>query len=193
MGITATYRRVTANEFKRLQTDKKYAARYFGTDVARTIASALRDFKELLRAGDEERSNDDPAPDDRTLNIDKDWQAIHFLLTGEFCFAGESKVPAPLCNIVMGGAETKWESTYGKIRILSQQQVHDAAELLKTISRDSLSARLDPREFNKHGVYPARDRWDAGELEGLLDVYESIRTFFQSAAENCEPVLISFD
>ena len=118
MGMTATYRRVTAAELKRLEGDRKYAARFFGTQgFGSTTLSALRNLKELLRAGDDVPPVEAPSADDRVLDLDKDWQAIHFLLTGEFCFAGESKVPAPLCNVVMGGTETKWKSTYGKVRL----------------------------------------------------------------------------
>jgi len=139
MGMTAKYRRVTAVNLKRLKADKKYAASYFGTGTARSIASALRSFKLLMQASDDDASSDDATADASVLDIDKDWQAVHFLLTGEFCFAGESKLPAPLCNVVMGGTETKWKSTYGKIRILSRQEVHEVAEALKDISRESLT------------------------------------------------------
>jgi hypothetical protein len=188
VGITATYRRVSTADLKRLEADRRYAARYFGT----SIESALQAFMQL-QPSDEAPSLDASAADESVLDIDKDWQAIHFLLTGEFCFAGESKTPPPLGNVIMGGTETKWEATYGRIRLLSPQEVRDVAEGLQGIAREGLVDRLDAEEFNRHKVYPARDRWDAEELEGLLDVYDRIKAFFLLAAANRQAVLISFD
>jgi hypothetical protein len=193
MGIQAKYRRISEEELRRLEADKKYAARFFGTGVGQIISAALSGFKQMLQRSDAGPPRDALAEDERLLDIDKDWQAIHFLLTGEFSFAGESKITPPLSNVVMGGVETKWESTYGKVRLLSRQEVQDVAEALNTISRSSLEMRLDPTGFNQHEVYPAYDRWDAEDLQPLLDVFERIKAFFSEAAAQRNLVLISFD
>ena len=71
---------------------------------------------QLFPASEEDPSSEQPAADSTVLDIDKHWQAVHFLLTGEFCFAGESRSPLPLCNVVMGGTETQWESKHPQAR-----------------------------------------------------------------------------
>jgi Domain of unknown function (DUF1877) len=195
MGVEAKYRRVTEKELNRLQTDKKFAARFFAFPTVRTIAAALIDFIKKAKAieSTSEQPSAVPKENERVLDIDKDWQAIHFLLTGEFCFSGESKTPPPMGNVIMGGVETMWESTYGKIRLLSQRETKDVAEALKKISRKDLKPRRDPKAFNKHKVYPAHDRWNADDLKPLLDIFDQLKAFFLKAAELGELVLISFD
>lgn len=52
---------------------------------------------------------------DYYLNIGKDWQAIHFLLTGEVAM-DKTNILSPLYYIILGGTETEYEADFGKVR-----------------------------------------------------------------------------
>ena len=84
MGITVSYQRISASKFTEIQNNPESAEEFFDSiHAAKT-----------------------------RLSIQKEWQAIHYLLTGEIAF-DESQAEPPLCNVVMGGKSTKIEATYG--------------------------------------------------------------------------------
>ena len=72
MSIEASYRRVTLQEFARLQDDAKAAESFFGT----SLEDLDNPEKFLARMQEQESS-------DRYLGIGTDWHALHFLLTGD--------------------------------------------------------------------------------------------------------------
>ena len=84
------------------------------------------------------------------FSVDKAWQAIHFLLTGEI----EGGSP-PLAWAVLGGLELADEKNYtggSPLRILSPEQVREVAEalsgfLLSDYCRESRSPRWSQRRF----------------------------------------------
>lgn len=72
MGIGASYRRLTLEEFEKLKNDAAYASLYFGDDLdTDEDIYAYYDALELS---------------DRYLDLDKYWQSLYFLLTGYFPF-----------------------------------------------------------------------------------------------------------
>ena len=183
MGIEASYRRVTREEWRRLNDDPEYARDYFGCAFDEEDDAAIDAYFEALESSD------------RYLDIHKDWQAIHFLLTGELADVGKSGIPPPLVNVVMGGTETPWEATYGQVRSLNPEEVRAVAEVLSQISEEDLAARLDPEAFNRAKVYPDPwpGGWDHESLELLLPVYSQLAAFFEAASQQGDFVLLSLD
>ena len=112
MSIEASYRRVTPEEFARLQSDAKTAESFFGRNL-----EDLDDPEELLVRMQEQESSD------RYLGIGKDWHALHFLLTGDGELRPHPLTPPPLSNVVHGGTNTPWPCTYGNVRSLSPDEV----------------------------------------------------------------------
>src|SRR5580765_7387105 len=108
MSIEASYRRVTPQEFVRLQGDAKAAESFFGRSL-----EDLEDPEKLLTQLQEQESSE------RYLSIGKDWHALHFLLTGDGELKPHPLPPPPLGNVVQGGAETPWSCTYGNVRLLT--------------------------------------------------------------------------
>jgi hypothetical protein len=70
MGIEATYRSVSPQEFERLLTNSAYAARYFGDDL--DTEEDIEAYVESLEASD------------RYLDLGKDWRSLYCLLTEDF-------------------------------------------------------------------------------------------------------------
>ncbi len=182
MGIEATYRRINAAEWDQLQRLQESDSALAGFDRYEAYAS--------IADSDELRSSD------RYLTIDKDWHALHALMTGEISDPSDIKpVPPPLGNVVMGGTDTSIDATYGKVRFLRPEEVREVAKALGRISVEDLRARFDPVAFTVANVYPnpRPGGWDADELEPLLWVYPQLVGFFRDAAREGNVVLLSFD
>ena len=168
MGIEASYRRINPAEWDKLQQLFKSYSTLDGEDRYEAHAN--------IADSDELRSSD------RYLTIDKDWHALHALLTGEISNPSNIQpVPPPLRNVVMGGTETPIDATYGKVRFLKPDEVRDVADALSKISVQELQARFDPIAFTKAEVYsnPRPGGWDIEQLESLLWIYLQLVGFFR--------------
>ena len=120
----------------------------------------------------------------RYLDIDKAWQIIHFLLTGDALGGDE-----PLCNAVMGGTEIgDVEVVYGPARFLLPEQVVEVATALASISEDELWNRFDIAAVRKAKIYP--QGWTGSERSYVLNYFNSLKTYFHDAANAQEPVIL---
>jgi hypothetical protein len=184
MSIEASYRRVTPQEFARLQGDPKAAESFFGTSL-----EDLDDPEKLLARMQEQESND------RFLGVGTDWHALHFLLTGDGELKSHPLPPPPLGNAVQGGTETQWSCTYGHVRSLTPEEVRAVADALSKISVDELRSRFSVAAFNAAQIYPhgRRARWTEQEVESVFEIYPRLVEFFQSAARDGDMVLLSSD
>jgi Domain of unknown function (DUF1877) len=186
MGITATYRRVTPQEFSELQNDPKAAKSFFGLDLD---SFDFSNPEAMLAKFQEQEA------DERYFSLQKEWHALHFLITGDSSLEGDTRVLPPYCNIVIGGTPTQFEATYGYIRYLTPEEVRAVFELLSTISVEELRQRFDPAAFNAAQIYPnpSPGGWDEEEIEPLLKMYPELVDFFQNAARDGDIVLLSSD
>jgi hypothetical protein len=183
MGIEASYRRVTTEEFEKLRADPESAASFFGTSLEDL------DNPERLLAKMEELENSE-----YYLNIGKDWHMLHFLLTGDGEL-GEHAVlpPPPLGNVVQGGTETEWECTYGHVRFLSPAEVKEVANALNKISVGELRSRFRAADFEAVDIYQLGSEWTEDEAESVFEVYPRVVDFFNKAARNGDIILLSSD
>jgi hypothetical protein len=182
MGIEASYRRINADEWSQLQ---HLLESYQSLDDFERYEAYAR-----IADSDELRSSD------RYLSIDKDWHALHVLLTGQISNPSDiQQAPPPLGNVVMGGTETPFDATYGKVRFLEPDEVRAVADALSRFSVEDLRARFDPIAFTEAEVYPnpRPGGWDMEQLEPLLWVYPQLVGFFRDAAREGNVVLLSFD
>jgi Domain of unknown function (DUF1877) len=182
MGIEASYRRINAGEWERLKQLQQSSAALDGFDLYEAYAT--------IADSDELRSSD------RYLTIDKDWHALHVLLTGEITKPSNMKpFPPPLGNVVTGGTETPFDATYGRVRFLNPDEVREVADALSQISVEDLRSRFDPIAFTKAEVYPnpRPGGWDTEQLESLLWIYPQLVGFFRDAARDGNVVLLSFE
>jgi len=129
----------------------------------------------------------DTSADERTLDLDKAWHGIHFLLTG----AVEGG-PEPLASAVLGGVPVGEDLGYGPARWLAPEQVAEIASALDIYDRAALYARYDPDAMTRLDVYPgvmwARDR-DAA-FDYLWEYFTQMVAFYRATAERGEALLL---
>jgi hypothetical protein len=128
----------------------------------------------------------DETDEDRDIDVDKAWHAIHFLLTGD-PYGGEE----PLCHAVLGGTVIEdVDLDYGPPRYLTPEQVAEVAAALRELPEKELRDRFDPRRLREADIYPGP--WDDEEAdwEYVLHWYGELVRFFGKAAESGDVVIL---
>ena len=197
MGIEVTYRRITRAEFEILQADPKKAEEFVcavlpGFNLDDIIA--MGDNPEVMR----ERGSDilaalqTRAEDGSRVDLEKDWHALHFLLTGDCSMEPVHRPDQPLHNVVMGGHAAKFEAGYGPARWLEPEDVSAIAQELAKISVSDLEARFSTDAFNKGHIYPnpRPGGWDRDGILGAVQIFPKLVRFFQEAADTGEIVVV---
>jgi hypothetical protein len=178
VGIQASYRRISPDEFEKLIRDPDYADEYFGFNIHDEDVEAQEAYRERL------------AESGRFLDIGKDWDAIHFLATGLAASTDGNQVELPLCNLILGGNPTWWEANFGMIRYLTPEEVQELSEALESISPADLESRLNVRSFCDARLYPLNQNWSRHAIDLVPPVYGSLVTFIREAAKRSEVVLL---
>lgn len=112
------------------------------------------------------------------LSLDKDWQGIHFLLTGS---GTGGKWP---CNFLMCGGQTV-AGTEDQYRVFTPGQVKQIAAALTNISKEEFIKRFDPAAMMKEDIYPnVWDRLEEEELNrtSLCNNYYELKNFLRRLA-----------
>lgn len=123
-----------------------------------------------------------------SVDIDKSWAAIHFMLTGE-PWGGTPPESLP----VLGGTEIGCDKGYGPVRYLEPSRVKEASAVLEGLPPQELKKRFIPAKLEEAGVYPSGIWEDEGEegFEYIAHWYEQLRTFYRSAAQQGNAVLLA--
>lgn len=179
MGMEASYVAMTPSEYGDLEADPDKAMEYF---------YGISDMGAWMHRRDVE------AEAGERVSLDKDWHALHFLLTGDDRM-DEGLVPPPLGNVVLGGTPTPFEASYGQVRLLSPSEVREVAEALGAISLAELQSRFDPEDFTRREIYPnpRPGGWDEEQIASLWQIYPDLVSFFARAAAAGNVVLASMD
>jgi hypothetical protein len=128
-----------------------------------------------------EKYQDNPASEH--LDIDKTWQIIHFLLTGD-PWKGEY----PLGAVVLGGTELGEEDVgYGPARFLRSDEVREVAEALGSISETELWERFSEERAAKADIYP--QGWTNNDSEYVLGNFTALKRFYSTASQAKQAVL----
>jgi hypothetical protein len=135
----------------------------------------------------EHSSLPDPREDDDEGDVDKAWQAIHYLLTGT---AGPSKTL--LGFIVDGGSVLKGtEIGYGPPRFFSSAQVASIVSEVKTFDRESLRSRYKPKEMDDRDVYPQIWSRDGDEgFDYIWEHFEILRSLLAEAERQKQGLMV---
>lgn len=116
----------------------------------------------------------------RTLDIDKSWQAVHYLLCGDID-DGEPPmgyvVPIRDENFIESGME------FGAF-FADAEQVREAVEYLDSLDEDKLKSMFDFGAMLADEVYPIMDESDEdGFFEYLCGYVRKIKEFYKETAE----------
>ncbi|MEH2234800.1 YfbM family protein [Nostoc sp.] len=187
MGITASYKRITPQNFAEIQNNTEAAASLFKLNLD-DLDFDFSNPQAMIAKLQERRSNE------HYFRLE-DWHALHFLLTGESSLEDDTQTSPPLCNVVMGGKPTQFEATYGFVRYLTLEEVRDVADALSQISVEELKSRFNSTVFNAAEIYPnpSPGGWDKEEIEPLFELYPQLVEFFQNTAKEGDIVLLSSD
>ena len=131
---------------------------------------------------------DDPHLEERvagTLDLDKAWHGVHFLLTGT---AWEGRWP--LAFLVEGGTEIGEDET---ARAFSPEETRQIAGAVRDVTRTTLEQRFEPAAMTELDIYPPI--WDRAEEETesrdwLLDTFASMQELLAAATRADEGLLL---
>ncbi len=193
MGIQMRHRRLTDGQLAVLETNPEFAI----TELIQPAGLAPEVMKELLDnpAIAQERLAQIMAAqeaDTTQVDLDKDWHALHFLLTGDSSMEPAHSPENALHNIVMGGHPTGIETSFGPARCLSQVDVSDIVIALEGLSDTELRERCSAEEFNAHKIYPnpRPGGWDQEEVDEVPKLIPRLRILFEAALDENEVVLV---
>jgi hypothetical protein len=157
---------------------------YLAAIDAETEARIRDDEEVVAEIIDTLDEDDEQSP---TLRIEKMWQAIHFMLTGQ-AFGGVG----PLASVIMGGTEVGPDVGYGPARLLSAADVRGASAALDAIGVEAFKKKFAPAAMEREMIYP-QGIWerDKDELPAeLAHHFERIVQFYREAAARGASVLL---
>lgn len=143
----------------------------------RTAEACLLDadrLEELLDSDD----------DDASVDLDKAWHGLHWLLTGS---SGETA--GVLSEAIFGGEPLGEDLGYGPGRLLPAAQVSLVADALKMLDIDTFRRRMDGRAMTNAEIYPSI--WDENDVfdEYLVPAFTDLRRFYEQASTAGQAVI----
>jgi len=149
--------------------------------ASRLDEASVRPVREGRAELHEVLNGQDPAA---TLDLDKAWHGLHWVLTG-------SATPhaAPLSDALFGGEEIGEDLGYGPSYLLTADRVQVVAAALATLDPDDLRRRADPQAMDRAELYPGT--WDEEDVfdEMLLPSFTGLRDFYADAARAGQAVV----
>lgn len=129
----------------------------------------------------------DPREDGDEGDVDKAWQAIHYLLTGS-----AEPTDAPLGFLCSGGTIIEGTDVgYGPPRVFTSAQVASMAAELSAYDRNSLHRRYKPKEMDEQDVYPQIWVRDGEEgFEYAWQHFEALRSLLAEAQIRKQGLLV---
>lgn len=126
---------------------------------------------------------EDPGENGEDFDIDKSWDVIHFLATGQ---RSESK--HPLSRMMFGGKESRFELSMGPAMYQSPEMVKTIAAALEEVSDDDLRSRYDPQVLAQNEIYPGKAFWQSVDPsffeDYILDNFHELQEQYAAAAQN---------
>lgn len=152
------------------------------------------DFKTLSESDDFFETLEDLEEKDGTelCNIDKMWDALHFLINGLSAIYG-----APEDNILSEfiiGSESFDEEAEEFARYIPTEKVVEIAKKLNEINFQDYLKDFDMNKFAENGIYPdILDYTDEREeiMDELSISFENLRKFYNKVAENKNIVVVT--
>ena len=152
------------------------------------------DFKKLLESDDFFETIEDLEEKDGTelCDIDKMWDALHFLLNGLSALYGEPQDNI-LSEFIIGSKCFDDDSEEFK-RYIPTERVAEIANKLNEIDFQDYLKDFDMNKFAENGIYP--DIWDYVEereeiMEELSEHFETLKEFYNKVAENKNIVVVT--
>lgn len=152
-------------------------------NLLRVTKSELEEFLKDSSLLEDKIYNDDA---EDVVDIDKTWDAIIFLLTGQSFATSSNHLSAVLfsCQLI----DEEQDLGYGPAHYLLPEQVAKLNSEISEISVDHLKLKFDPKKMNELDVYPAF-WYEEDSFEYVLDGFLSLQNVFSTATENDEAII----
>lgn len=130
---------------------------------------------------------DDDA-DDRWLDVDKAWHAIHYVLTGDSDVPRKATI---FSKVVLGGTPIEEEGMgYGPALVVEPEEVREINEALKPASEEWFRERFSLKDMQKKAIYPVMDDEEEGQFfEYVYDNFKALKEFYIEAEKAGQGVL----
>ena len=152
------------------------------------------DFKKLLESDDFFETIEELEEKGGTAlcDIDKMWDALHFLLNGLSALYGD-----PQDNILSEfiiGSKCFDDDSEEFARYIPTERVDEIADKLNEIDFQDYLKDFDMNNFAENGIYP--DIWSYDEereeiMEELSEHFENLKEFYHKVAENKNIVVVT--
>jgi hypothetical protein len=131
-------------------------------------------LEELLESDDDVTS----------VDLDKAWHGLHWLLTGS-----DGPSTGPLSDAIFGGEAIGEDLGYGPGRLVSPEHVRSIAVGLREIGVDTLRTRMNAPAMIAAEIYPVI--WDEDDVFDtyLVPAFENLRDFYSAAADREQAVI----
>ncbi len=124
------------------------------------------------------------------LDLDKAWEGLFFLLTGE-SLATSDEAAAPLSWVLLAPQEVDpgQDMGYGPALYSTPEQTRAVSDSLNQISVQDLKDRFNGKLMDELGIYP--EVWEQPESSGyLIESFESLKEFYNNAAATHQAVIM---
>ena len=152
------------------------------------------DLKKILESDDFFETIEELEEKDGTelCDIDKMWDALHFLINGLSAIHG-----APEDNLLSEfiiGSESFDTESEDFARYIPTERVIEIAKKLNEINFQDYLKDFDMTTFDENGIYP--DIWSYDEereeiMEELSESFENLKNFYNKVAENKNIVVVT--
>ncbi|WP_028776903.1 YfbM family protein [Shimazuella kribbensis] len=119
---------------------------------------------------------------EESLDLDKAWNGIHYLLTG-VPWGGDSI----LANTILGGNVLE-DSDFISVFYKTPSQVKKISAALSEFSEQELAIHYNPDKMNNLHIYPMT--WSQDDFSHLLEYFRLLSKYYQSASEKKNAILI---
>jgi len=135
----------------------------------------------------EDKIYDDETENNNLVDIDKSWDGIIFLLTGQSLTTSEHH----LVRILFSGQliDEEQDLGYGPAHYLTPEQVAELNHEISTITIADLKQKFNPEKMTQLEVYPTI--WDEGDdaFDYLADGFSTLQNVFADATKNGEAII----
>lgn len=127
-----------------------------------------------------------------SMDIDKAWGGILYLLTGKAFASGSTEDEVDSLNRIFFSAQFFDEDMdvgYGPAHYLTPEQVAGIHRKIASLTEADLKARYDPEAMNEEEeLYPSLD-WNEEDFEYLYFHFQALQSFFATAASRGEAIV----
>lgn len=149
--------------------------------LLRVDDETLNNFFEDSSLLEERLYNDDAHNDKDILDLDKSWDGIVFLLTGESSLSDSENELARIFfsgNIIDGDQDLG----YGPAHFHTSEEVSKIYNLISVILSETLKANYDAQKMEELEVYPSVWGESDEEVDYLIGYFNQLKAFYEEAS-----------